>query len=93
MHNTPLALAILSVPVLFFIFVLTMAIVAFEIWMLVDVIKNPSLGNGEKALWVIGMFLVHPFVAIAYYLYSRYAQTSVSKAAKRKPAAKRTKKA
>ena len=42
-------------------------ILAFEIWMFVHAIQNDNISNDRKILWLIGMILLHPFVAIAYY--------------------------
>jgi hypothetical protein len=39
--------------------------------MFVDAIKNPRLSDSEKLLWCLGMFFIHPFVAIAYYFVAR----------------------
>ena len=47
------------------------AILAFEVWMLIDVIRNTAISAERKVLWVIGMFLLHPFVAIVYYFTDR----------------------
>lgn len=47
------------------------AIVLFEIKMFIDVIKNPNLSDIERIVWLAGMLLIHPFVAIAYYFISR----------------------
>ncbi len=46
---------------------LALAILAFEIAMFVSVIRNHGISDTAKALWIIGMFLLHPFVAIVYY--------------------------
>lgn len=46
---------------------LLVLIAAFEIWMFVEVIRNPNLAAGSKTLWLVGMLLLHPFVAIVYY--------------------------
>ena len=43
------------------------AIFAFEILMFLDVLRNPKLKDTEKVLWIGGMFLLHPFIAIIYY--------------------------
>lgn len=48
------------------IFILLLILV-FEIWMLVDVITNKNVPTMHKVWWVIGMFLVHPIVAIVYF--------------------------
>lgn len=50
-----------------FIALVILAIVAFEIAMFVDVIRNQHITDSTRILWLIGMILVHPFVAIIYY--------------------------
>lgn len=60
----PLALLVI-------IFVVAVLIVIFEIWMIVDAISNTLISTERKVLWLIGMLLVHPFVAIAYYFTDR----------------------
>ena len=47
------------------------AILIFEIWMVVDVIQNDGITSDRKILWVVGMFLLHPIVAIAYFFTDR----------------------
>jgi hypothetical protein len=42
-------------------------ILVFEIWMLISAIQNKLITQNAKILWVVGMFILHPFVAIAYY--------------------------
>ncbi len=42
-------------------------IAAFEVWMIVDVALNKKISDRAKVWWIIGMVLIHPFVAIAYY--------------------------
>ena len=39
----------------------------FEVAMFLDVIRNKKLSENEKILWVLGMFLLHPIIAIVYY--------------------------
>jgi hypothetical protein len=51
---------------LIFIIVI-LAIFAFEVWMFINAILNKKITDTAKVLWVIGMLLIHPFVAIAYY--------------------------
>jgi uncharacterized membrane protein len=53
------------------IIVLVLVVFAFEIAMLVDVIRNDRIASNAKAWWVIGMLLIHPFVAIIYYFTDR----------------------
>lgn len=43
-------------------------IFAFEIWMFIDAIRNAHLTDVQRLLWCAGMLLIHPFVAIAYYV-------------------------
>jgi hypothetical protein len=47
--------------------ILLVLVLVFEIMMFLDVLKNQKLNDTEKLIWVIGMFLVHPFIAILYY--------------------------
>lgn len=50
-----------------------MLILAFEVWMLVDVLAYRKVPTKSRVGWVVGMFLIHPFVAMAYLLArSRY---------------------
>jgi Phospholipase_D-nuclease N-terminal len=58
-------------PVLVPIILLGLLVFAFEVWMLVDVIQNKNVPSNHKVWWIIGMFLVHPIVAIVYYFVSR----------------------
>jgi uncharacterized membrane protein (DUF485 family) len=51
--------------------VLILMVLAFEIWMLVDLIKNDKITIETKVLWVVGMLLVHPIVAIVYFFVAR----------------------
>ncbi|HEY5266868.1 MAG TPA: hypothetical protein VIJ40_08655 [Acidimicrobiales bacterium] len=44
-----------------------MAVLAFEILVIINAIQNVTLSATANAWWIVGMFLVHPFVAIAYY--------------------------
>jgi hypothetical protein len=51
-----------------FLGLLGIGILAFEVWMFVDAIMNDRLDDTQKLLWCVGMVLIHPFVAIAYYV-------------------------
>ncbi|HEY4963597.1 MAG TPA: hypothetical protein VIH90_02775 [Candidatus Saccharimonadales bacterium] len=42
-------------------------ILIFETWMAVSAILNDKLKTETKLLWVLGMLLLHPFIAIWYY--------------------------
>jgi hypothetical protein len=41
-------------------------VLAFEIWMFIHAFRNPHISQERKLLWLLGMLLVHPIVAIAY---------------------------
>lgn len=49
------------------LFLIFAAVLAFEIIMLVDAIKNPRITTDRRVLWIVGMLLIHPIVAIVYY--------------------------
>lgn len=42
-------------------------VLAFEVWIFVDLLQNPRLTSEAKVLWAVLMFLIHPIVAIVYY--------------------------
>lgn len=54
------ALSVIVIIVLALIFI-------FEVWMLISAITNKAISGTSKGLWILGMLLLHPFVAIAYY--------------------------
>jgi hypothetical protein len=39
----------------------------FEVVMFINAILNKKISDTAKILWIIGMLIIHPFVAIAYY--------------------------
>ena len=43
----------------------------FEVAMFINVLRNKNIVPDTKVLWLIGMVLIHPFVAIAYYFTDR----------------------
>jgi hypothetical protein len=49
------------------IIVIAILIFAFEIWMIVDAAINKEITDKAKTWWIIGMLIIHPFVAIAYF--------------------------
>lgn len=63
MHGFTHPLYLLVLPLI----ILGIALLIFEIMMIVDALQNPCLNDGEKILWVVGMVLIHPFVGIVYY--------------------------
>jgi hypothetical protein len=42
-------------------------VLVFEILMFISVIRNKNISDNVKLFWIIGMILIHPFVAIAYF--------------------------
>ena len=49
------------------IIIIAILIFAFEIWMIVDAAINKGITDKAKAWWIIGMLIIHPFVAIVYF--------------------------
>jgi hypothetical protein len=49
------------------VIIVLLAILVFEIAMFISVIQNKFITGNTKALWIVGMLLIHPLVAIAYY--------------------------
>jgi hypothetical protein len=49
------------------ILVIAILIFAFEIWMIADAAINKEITDKAKAWWIIGMLIIHPFVAIVYF--------------------------
>jgi len=49
------------------IIIAALLIFVFEVWMIVDAAINKKLSDKAKAWWIIGMFIIHPFVAIVYF--------------------------
>jgi hypothetical protein len=49
------------------IIVIAILIFAFEIWMIVDAAINKVITDKAKTWWIIGMLIIHPFVAIVYF--------------------------
>lgn len=60
-------------------------ILVFEVWMFFDCVLNKKLADTPKIWWIIGMLLLHPFVAIAYY-FVVYRSNQMSAATKGKSA-------
>jgi len=66
MFNNP-AIATWIAPVFVLVALVAVAVLAFEIFMFIHVVRSDKISATAKAWWVVGMFLIHPFVAIAYY--------------------------
>jgi hypothetical protein len=48
-----------------------LVILSFELWMLIDVLACRKVPTNQRVWWVVGMFLLHPFVALVY-LFARH---------------------
>jgi len=74
-----LALAASIEPIFILVALVAVAVLAFEIVMIINAIHNENISATAKTWWVVGMFLVHPFVAFAYYFtdYSKRRDGSV----------------
>jgi len=69
------------VPIAVLVAIVVVALLAFEIVMLINVIQNDKLSSTEKSWWFVGMCFVHPFVALAYYfMILKKPRTGVGKA-------------
>jgi hypothetical protein len=53
------------------IIIVALLIAAFEVWMIVDAATNKKISDKAKTWWIIGMVIIHPFVAIVYYFTDR----------------------
>lgn len=49
------------------IIIVALLIGAFEVWMIVDAALNKKISDKAKVWWIIGMVIIHPFVAIIYF--------------------------
>jgi hypothetical protein len=49
------------------IVVVALLFLAFEIWMIIDVALHKNLSDKAKIWWIIGMLIIHPFVALVYF--------------------------
>jgi Phospholipase_D-nuclease N-terminal len=50
---------------------ITLAILAFWIWMLIHAAQNKGLSEGEKVAWVLIIVLVHFLGALIYFFVGR----------------------
>jgi hypothetical protein len=57
----------LGIATLLFLLLVALVVFIFEIVMFIDAILNKNISDEARILWVIGMLLIHPFVAIAYF--------------------------
>ena len=51
----------------FIVTIVLLAIFIFEVVMFISVISNKFITDSARIFWILGMLLLHPFVAIAYY--------------------------
>ena len=58
----------ISTPEFIILAILLFLILVFEVWMFVSVIFNPKITRNRRLLWIIGMIILHPFVAIIYFI-------------------------
>jgi hypothetical protein len=54
-----------------FIGIVTLAIFAFWIWMLIDAIQNKGLTDGEKTGWVLAVVFLHFIGGLLYFFIGR----------------------
>lgn len=58
------------------IIIIVIAVVVFEILMLISVIRNRNVSDEVRLLWILGMLLFDPIIAIVYY-FTDHKKTSV----------------
>jgi len=51
---------------------LSLALTAFWIWMLVDCVRNRNIGSDEKVVWVVVIALLHFLGALIYFFAARH---------------------
>ena len=62
--------AMMNVSELMFVIPVVMLVI-FEIWMLVDLVRNRRLRGSAKILWALGILIFQPVGAIVYYFTAR----------------------
>ena len=62
---------ILVLGMFFFIGLVSLALTAFWIWMLVDALTNKSLKDNDKLIWVLVVVLTHFIGALIYFFVGR----------------------
>lgn len=74
---------ILILPLILLLVVpISLAMLAFWIWMLIHAIQNKGLSEGEKIAWVIVLVFVHFLGAVIYFFVGRpKAQTPLPRVA------------
>jgi Phospholipase_D-nuclease N-terminal len=53
--------------IMLFVGIISVGIIVFWIWMLIDAIQNKGLTDGEKIGWVLAIVFLHIIGAILYY--------------------------
>ncbi len=77
MQDAPVGPGIeVGIPIVFVVgmYVLSFAVFAFWIWMLVDCIMNEPSGSNEKVLWAVLIVVLGCFGAAAYFIFRRGAR-------------------
>lgn len=49
------------------ILILSTLILILDVWMIISAATNNKLTTNQKLLWILGMLLLHPIIAIFYY--------------------------
>jgi hypothetical protein len=65
-----------GIPLVFMagMFIISIAIVAFWIWMLIDCLTKEPTGSNEKVLWAVLIVVLGCFGAAAYFIFRRGAR-------------------
>ncbi len=62
---------IIGIFALMFLAIFGLAALVFWIWMIIDVIQNKGLTDGEKIAWVLVVVLLHCLGGLLYFLIGR----------------------
>lgn len=63
---------LIALPLLLLVIIpISLALLAFWIWMLVHAIQNKGLSEGERIAWVIVLVFVHLLGAVIYFFVGR----------------------
>jgi hypothetical protein len=75
------AMALMLLPLLVWVVMLGCVFFCFVfwIWMLIDCIKNESIGGNEKVAWTLAIALTHVLGAVIYFFAGRTARMTALK--------------
>jgi hypothetical protein len=69
--HTPIFVGFFGILLVLFIVLFALAAFAFWLWMLIDALKNKSLSDNEKLVWVLVLVFTHFLGAVIYFFVGR----------------------